>query len=964
MRNLILLAALSTAFSSGMFASGEELTRALLDEKNKGSKTLSLDGLVNIRITINVDGKTLESTATSNSAKPSITRISDAAGANDTLKEKKPSVPKPMMDASATPDTLWYVECEDDLRKLFNGNFNLEDITVEKVYHNYPNEHGFAAFHDNRPKYSLVDENTRKKVSWFSTPQQCHYFGQHYAGDRGYPRTHTTAKELFWEHRYGPEYWKEKKSTDDLHKTDKGIYFGCHACHYILSAMDLALGFLKTDQIPSAALSNLIFIDADPNGQTTYAWSAFAKANQIFNVPKVSRLFGPVWGTITTNDNRIQYNRIDNTKHFDTFTFVDKGIYGIPLQHTVVLKFNHIPTLDGLDDGLGGNTIGFTVRQNNKYTGQLVAHDEDGDSLTFSAVGANHGTVVVSKDGHLTYTPNKDYLGKDEVTYRADDGFGGITEGRLSVTVKRNNPPTILKIFVNGIGDDIGELITRENYQGTGRLEASDEDGDPLTFSGTAQHGTVVIDANSKLFTYTPNRGYFGTDTIVFKVDDGFGGVAEKNLSVTVLENHPPVTSGVINADGIPDKQFAVMRNSTFTGRLSAGDEDGDPLTFSAVGDKNADDIIKTAHGNVIVKPNGEIIYTPKAGYLGDDEITYQVDDGSGGFTTEKLTVHVFNNAPEAKGVIEDKKGGDPASEVAIWSNNELIGQLIADDMNGDPLTFSMTDKAPKYGSVKIKPDGRITYKPNLNFCTTTDLEEINYQVSDGSETTQAQLQVRIHEGILFKNNQDDIIPKGLDSDGQNKVIRPVANGGIYGEDSYLGIFPQIISGRLHDPLYTLKLQPKYGKVTINNSTQSEYFYQLTESNYFRDPDFHGTDRFTYEIAASAYGVEKTITATGTITVKIGFMREYEYVKSFTHYSLEQIFETVNNWYVGYKNGTYKDSIKKAWTFVNDNKNNKQAIDKALGNLQSDLYKFIKQVLYAQYLQDFYKPKTEEDKKI
>lgn len=68
----------------------------------------------------------------------------------------------------------------------------------------------------------------------------------------------------------------------------------------------------------------------------------------------------------------------------------------------------------------------------------------------------------------------------------------------------------------------------------------SDPDGDPLTVSlvtGVA-NGTLSLQATGA-FTYTPNAGYVGTDTFVYRLEDGQGGMDNATVTITVT-NQPP----------------------------------------------------------------------------------------------------------------------------------------------------------------------------------------------------------------------------------------------------------------------------------------------------------------------------------------------------------------------------------------------------------------------------------------
>ena len=56
----------------------------------------------------------------------------------------------------------------------------------------------------------------------------------------------------------------------------------------------------------------------------------------------------------------------------------------------------------------------------------------------------------------------------------------------------------------------------------------TDADGDILTVSGSTSgaHGTVACSATE--CTYTPEPGYFGSDTFTYTIVDGFGGSAHR----------------------------------------------------------------------------------------------------------------------------------------------------------------------------------------------------------------------------------------------------------------------------------------------------------------------------------------------------------------------------------------------------------------------------------------------------
>ena len=58
--------------------------------------------------------------------------------------------------------------------------------------------------------------------------------------------------------------------------------------------------------------------------------------------------------------------------------------------------------------------------------------------------------------------------------------------------------------------------------------------------------------------------------------------------------------------------------------------------------------LIRSAHGSVEIFANGDFVYTPDIGFVGDDAFSYTVKDANGGFDTGQASVQINNVAPTA----------------------------------------------------------------------------------------------------------------------------------------------------------------------------------------------------------------------------------------------------------------------------------------------------------------------------
>ena len=116
-------------------------------------------------------------------------------------------------------------------------------------------------------------------------------------------------------------------------------------------------------------------------------------------------------------------------------------------------------------------------------------------------------------------------------------------------------------------------------YAGSGdsvavRVNASDPDNDPLTYSYSATGGTVLGTGPDARWSSTGVP--VGVYTVNAKVDDGKGGTASCAADIKVEEkpNHPPTASLAVERSPIlPGERTGV----TCTG----SDPDNDPLTYS-----------------------------------------------------------------------------------------------------------------------------------------------------------------------------------------------------------------------------------------------------------------------------------------------------------------------------------------------------------------------------------------------
>jgi uncharacterized protein len=126
----------------------------------------------------------------------------------------------------------------------------------------------------------------------------------------------------------------------------------------------------------------------------------------------------------------------------------------------------------------------------------------------------------------------------DDSAFRSSD-HDPVLVGLNLAGEDENWPPTV---------EDL-ELTTDQDTPVDGQLVIDDPDGDPLTVTyGDPGNGSVIGDDDGA-FTYTPNAGFFGTDSFEVTVDDGRGGSDTATVTIEVLEVEEPPAGPVTKDD-------------------------------------------------------------------------------------------------------------------------------------------------------------------------------------------------------------------------------------------------------------------------------------------------------------------------------------------------------------------------------------------------------------------------------
>ncbi|RKZ45524.1 MAG: hypothetical protein DRQ41_00005, partial [Gammaproteobacteria bacterium] len=376
------------------------------------------------------------------------------------------------------------------------------------------------------------------------------------------------------------------------------------------------------------------------------------------------------------------------TDAFD-YTITDKD--GDQSTATVTITINALP--EAVDDSANTNiNTPVTIED-------ILTNDDQGDApatiTNFDNTSTQGGNVVEQGDGTFIYTPAIDFTGTDTFDYTITDNNGDTSTATVSVVV--NAPTNPLPIAV----DD--STTTPVNTPVVVDALNNDTAGDaPATITSTtsAPHGTVVIKPDGTLI-YTPDSDFVGTDTFDYTITDNNGDTSTATVTVSIT----PVVGNLLPV--AVDDSVTTLKNVPITTAVLNNDNLGDaPATVT--------DITQGSHGQVQINPDGTVTYTPEAGFIGNDSYTYIIQDNNGDTSTATVNVSIndvftppppVNHLPEA---VDDNTSTD--------ENVPVTTSVLKNDAPGDgPASVTSVTQAAN-GTVKINPDGTVTYTPDPDF--------------------------------------------------------------------------------------------------------------------------------------------------------------------------------------------------------------------------------------------------------
>jgi hypothetical protein len=267
-------------------------------------------------------------------------------------------------------------------------------------------------------------------------------------------------------------------------------------------------------------------------------------------------------------------------------------------------------------------------------------------------------------------------------------------------------PPPVAPTASNGSLTAIQDVVTSGTL-----VAAPGVSGDTLTYDVVAQagHGSVSItNSATGAYTYTSSASYSGSDSFTFAAVDNQYGLVSNTATITIAVNAsgPPAANSSTVVSEVGQPVSAVMSAAPTTGRQIA--------SFQIVA--------PPSHGTAVLTngvSSGVFLYTPTAGYTGNDSFAFTATDDLGHVSNVAILTIVQDTLPTANNV----------------TATTLPGQLVTDSFSAAPgtpgqtLTYQIVTQ-PTHGTVVITnaSTGAFTYTPNPGY---SGADSFTFKVTD-----------------------------------------------------------------------------------------------------------------------------------------------------------------------------------------------------------------------------------------
>lgn len=233
--------------------------------------------------------------------------------------------------------------------------------------------------------------------------------------------------------------------------------------------------------------------------------------------------------------------------------------------------------------------------------------------------------------------------------------------------------------------------------------DATDQDGDPLTYSWSCDSGRLSNSAILNPVFTAPTVASETNINCVLVVTDSKGGTGTDNVYVTVTTTTQDNRNPVVDAGS--DRTIAIGASIRLTPTVS--DPDGDPLTYNWTCTEG------TLSSATTLNPTFTSYSSSSSSVA---TCTLGVSDGKNGYSSDSVYINIGNSASQNRNPIVDA-----GSDKYIQMGGSVRLTPVVSDPDGDTLTYNWTCTNGRLSSSNIlSPTFTLNSGSNYNssFCT------------------------------------------------------------------------------------------------------------------------------------------------------------------------------------------------------------------------------------------------------
>ena len=322
------------------------------------------------------------------------------------------------------------------------------------------------------------------------------------------------------------------------------------------------------------------------------------------------------------------------------------------------------------------------------------------------------GTYTIAPDGKVTFTPDKQFVGKpDPVTVKRVDKNG--------TPVTATYSPEFTKVTPTGTtatstGPQGVPQTGSPSFQGGDPLVPIDDTVEPTFADGSKEktipgQGAYTITPDGAV-TFTPDKQFVGKpDSVIVKRVDKNG----TPVTATYSPEFTKVTPTGTNATSTGPQGLPQTGTPTFTGGnpLVPIDETVEPTFEDGSKEKNI-----PGQGTYTISPDGAVTFTPEKQFVGKpDSVTVKRVDKNGTPVTATYSPEFTKVIPTGSNATSTGPQGVPQTGTPTFAGGD---PLVPIDETVEPSFEDGSKKKtiPGQGTYTITPDGAVTFTPDKQF--------------------------------------------------------------------------------------------------------------------------------------------------------------------------------------------------------------------------------------------------------